>query len=185
MPWVLTLINWIEEFESYFSALKHSQPCNLVPTDLVFLYRKQAMYLGNYLSVSHGAISIFFKFRMVFDCLCRLKETKITHGKTKRYIGNWLHVSYGAKFLFLDSWSYVDCLCRPWGTSALKSVWPSQDQAWAEARAAAYHVVLTATLRPPVLWAEPCSASAKSTLWFQWSLLRVMYPWEFWLVRIQ
>lgn len=90
---------------------------------------------------------------------------------------------------FLKLTGGVDLSCRPSGTSALKSAWPSQDQAWVEARAAAYHVVLTATLRPLVLSAAHCSLpSAKITWirrWFRRSLVRVMSPWVFWLVGIQ
>ena len=101
--------------------------------------------------------------------------------------GNFLVISYGG---ISQAHRCVDLSCRPSGTSALISAWPSQDQAWVEARAAAYHVVLTATLRPLALSAAPCSVPSAEVhmnkeRWFEWSLVREMSPWDFWLVRIQ
>jgi hypothetical protein len=55
----------------------------------------------------------------------------------------------------------VSCNFRLLGPSASRSVWPSQEQAWQEARAAAYHAALSVTWRQPVSSAVLCSASAK------------------------
>jgi hypothetical protein len=116
-----------------------------------------------------------------------LRKQSLHRRRKRMNHGNFLGISYGG---ISQAHRCVDLSCRPSGTSALISAWPSQDQAWVEARAAAYHVVLTATLRPLVLSAALCSVpSAEVRMnkerWFERSLVREMSPWDFWLVRIQ